>query len=81
MLPCDRAQVARASVEDMAQGTKRETGQQLRELQVEHGAALRQLASVQEAAARVQQQLKVRSCATLETRGLNFLHPKLGLSQ
>jgi len=44
----------------MAQGTKRETGQQLRELQVEHGAALRQLASVQEAAARMQQKLKVR---------------------
>ena len=50
-------------MEDMAHGTKRETGQQLRELQVEHGAALRQLASVQEAAARVQQKLKVRCSA------------------
>ena len=60
VLRCDREQAARATVEDMAQGTKRETGQQLRELQVEHGAALRQLASVQEAATRVQQNLKAR---------------------
>ena len=42
------------------QGTKRETGQQLRELQVEHGAALRQLAAAQEAAQRTQQRLEVR---------------------
>ncbi|CAL5219289.1 g1094 [Coccomyxa viridis] len=63
-----QAQVARASVEDMAQGTKRETGQQLRELQVEHGAALRQLASVQEAAARVQQQLKADLEAAAEAK-------------
>ncbi len=81
VLLCDRAQAARASVEDMAQGTKRETGQQLRELQVEHGAALRQLASVQEAAARVQQQLRVCSSAAAETRGLLFVHPKLGSLQ
>ena len=46
-------------MEDAAQGSKRETGQQLRELQVEHGAALRQLASLQEAAARTQEKLKV----------------------
>ena len=64
LLWCGREQAARASVEDMAHGTKRETGQQLREVQVEHGAALRQLASVQEAAARVQQKLKV-CCSAL----------------
>lgn len=46
-------------MEDAAHGSKRETGQQLRELQVEHGAAVRQLASLQEAAARTQEKLKV----------------------
>ena len=56
---CGREHAARASLEDAAQGTKRETGQQLRELQVEHGAALRQLAAAQESAQRMQQRLEV----------------------
>jgi hypothetical protein len=43
----------------MAQGVKRETGQQLRELQVDHGAAVRQLTALQEASERAQQKLQV----------------------
>jgi hypothetical protein len=42
----------------MAQGVKRETGQQLRELQVDHGAAMRQLAAMQEASERAQVKLQ-----------------------
>lgn len=48
----------------MAQGVKRETGQQLRELQVDHGAAMRQLAAVQEASERAQARLQVPSPLT-----------------
>ena len=60
----------------MAQGTKRETGQQLRELQVEHGAALRQLASVQEAAARMQQKFKVCCTGCSGPKTSEFLQDK-----
>jgi len=47
----------------MAQGVKRETGQQLRELQVDHGAAMRQLAAMQEASERGQAKLQVHCFA------------------
>ncbi len=45
----------------MAHGVKRETGQQLRELQVDHGAAKRQLAAVQEASERAQAKLQAHA--------------------
>lgn len=53
--------MARAELESVAHGVKRETGQQLRELQVDHGAAKRQLAAVQEASERAQAKLQARA--------------------
>lgn len=54
-----RASAARASLEDLAQGVRKETGAALRELQVDHGEAVRQLAALQDAHQRAQRSLQV----------------------
>ncbi|EIE25440.1 hypothetical protein COCSUDRAFT_61657 [Coccomyxa subellipsoidea C-169] len=62
------AVASRSELESMAQGVKRETGQQLRELQVDHGAAMRQLAAVQEASERAQARLQAEVGAAQEAK-------------
>ena len=56
-----RAAAARADSENLAQGVRKETGQALRELQVDHGEAVRQLAAAQEALQRSERKLQVRA--------------------
>ncbi|KAK9909075.1 hypothetical protein WJX75_006832 [Coccomyxa subellipsoidea] len=63
-----QAVASRVELESMAQGVKRETGQQLRELQVDHGAAMRQLAAMQEASERAQVKLQAEVAAAQEAK-------------